>query len=80
MPNTPQGTTAILQAEYPAWWSNATTVEVTTVTNGVVVTAPDNIEIFPHGVSIGDVPDNPTGDWKASLLPWGQIVNLYKAS
>lgn len=80
MTNTPQAMTVIPVSLYPTWWGGATTVEVQTVTNGNVIAAPADVELFPHGVSVPDEPANPSGAWDAAVLPWSQIINIHKAS
>ena len=61
---------------YPFWWDTATTVHIS-VAGGGATFAVGDVEFMEHGVAF---PDNEGAGWLAGFIPWGQIVNIYKAS
>lgn len=75
--NTPQPTTVVLSSIYPAWWSDASTVEIMTTGGANATFNVGDVELFPHGVAF---PANSEASWAAGIVPWSQIVNVHQVS
>lgn len=62
---------------YPYWWGDATTVHISVLPTGGATFAVGDVEFLPYGVAF---PDNEGAGWFAGVIPWSQVVNIYKAS
>lgn len=67
-------TVVVETVSYPAWWSGATSVKVTTRAGTPYSAAVANTELLPQGVSI-----NEPGSY-VLVIPWENVDNLKKES